>query len=75
MALVAWPPRTQIILSIALAVIGTVRASLADAHRWVGALHPLGALVVLIMATRIAWESPVGSRRRSAGAATGAGTP
>jgi hypothetical protein len=48
--------------------------SLADAHRWVGGLHPLGALVVLTMAARIAWDSPVGSLRRSAGAATGAGT-
>jgi hypothetical protein len=74
-AFVAWLPRTQIILSIALAVIGTVQVSLADAHRWVGALHPLGALVVLILATRIAWESPVGSRCRSVGAARGGGTP
>jgi hypothetical protein len=65
MALVAWLPRAQIILSIVLAVVGTAQVSLADAHRWVGALHPLGALVVLILATRIAWESPVGSRWRS----------
>jgi hypothetical protein len=62
MALVAWLPRNQIILSIALAVIGTVQVSLADSHRWVGALHPLGALVVLTIAARIAWESPVRSR-------------
>jgi hypothetical protein len=75
MAFVAWLPRTQISLSIALAVVGTVQVSLADAHRWVGGLHPLGALVVLTMATRIAWESPVDSRRRPAGAATRRGTP
>jgi hypothetical protein len=75
MALVAWLPRTQVILSIALAVVGTVQVSLADAHRWVGGLHPLGALVVLTMATRIAWESPVFSRHRPASAATARGTP
>lgn len=64
-ALVAWLPRTEIILSIALAVVGTVQVSLADAHRWVGALHPLGALVVLTMAAIIAWRSPVGNQLRT----------
>jgi hypothetical protein len=63
MALVAWLPRTEIILSIALAVVGTVQVALADAHRWVGALHPLAALAVLIMAALVAWRSP--GRHRS----------
>jgi hypothetical protein len=74
LALVAWLPRTEVILSIALAVVGTIQVSLADAHRWVGALHPLGALVVLTIAALVAWRSPLGARllRRSrrSGAAT-----
>jgi hypothetical protein len=61
---VAWLPRTEIILSIALAVVGTVQVSLAGAHRWVGALHPLGALVVLTIAALIAWRSSLGGRHR-----------
>ena len=70
LALVAWLPRTEIIPSIALAVVGTVQVSRTDAHRWVGALHPLGALVVLTMAALIAWKSSLGGRhrRRSSGA-------
>jgi hypothetical protein len=78
-ALVAWLPRTEIILSVALAVVGTIQVSLADAHRWVGALHPLGALAVLIMAALVAYRSPGSARgprrsSRSSGAATGGGT-
>ncbi len=50
-ALLAWLPRTDLILSLLLAVIGTTQVALANGHRWVGALHPLGALFVLAIAT------------------------
>jgi hypothetical protein len=49
-ALVAWLPRTDIWLSLVMAVGGTVQLSLAGADdAWVGALHPLGALLVLVL--------------------------
>lgn len=62
-ALIAWLPRTDIILSAALAVLGTGQIALASATKWVGALHPLGALFVLVLATvlfrrrRSAWTA------------------
>ena len=49
-ALVAWLPRRDLLLSLGLAVIGTVQVSFAQGHRWVGGLHPLLALVVFITA-------------------------
>ena len=49
-ALVAWLPRRDILLSLGLAVIGTVQVSFAEAHMWVGGLHPLFALVVFVTA-------------------------
>lgn len=49
-ALAAWLPWPDLALSLALAVIGTVQIALADAHRWVGGLHPLFALAVLGLA-------------------------
>lgn len=53
-ALVAWLPRRDVALSALLAVIGTLQVALASAHRWVGGLHPLFALVVLALATALA---------------------
>ena len=78
-ALVAWLPRTDIALSITLAAVGTAQVSLADAHRWIGGLHPLGALVVLTIAALLARRSPVRGPKRprsrgSSRAATGRGT-
>ena len=52
-ALVAWLPRAELLLSLALAVVGTLQIALASAHRWTGGLHPLGALVVLALATLV----------------------
>lgn len=49
-ALVAWLPRRDLLLSLGLAVIGTVQVSLAQSHRWVGGLHPLLALFVFVTA-------------------------
>ena len=49
-ALVAWLPRTDLVLSLVMAVGGTVQLSLAGAEdAWIGALHPLGALLVLVL--------------------------
>ena len=47
LAIVAWMPRDTIALSVGLAVVGTPQVLLAQ-RRWTGALHPLGALIVLI---------------------------
>jgi hypothetical protein len=56
-ALVALLPRADILLSLLLAVIGTVQVSLAGEHRWVGGLHALFALVVLGTAVTLARRS------------------
>ena len=53
-ALVAWLPWRDLLLSLLLAVIGTVQVSLASEHRWVGGLHPLLALVVVGLAATLA---------------------
>jgi hypothetical protein len=53
-ALAAWLPRADIGLSLLMALLGTTQLSLADAHGWAGGLHPLGALLVLALATEIA---------------------
>lgn len=49
-ALVAWLPRADIGWSFLLALAGTVQILLSGAERWVGAIHGVGALVVLILA-------------------------
>jgi hypothetical protein len=53
-ALAALLPRRDLLLSLLLAIVGTVQAGLANAHRWVGGLHPLLALVVLSLAATLA---------------------
>ena len=45
-ALVAWLPWVDLVLSLLLAVIGTVQVLLASEHGWVGGVHPVLALVV-----------------------------
>jgi hypothetical protein len=62
-ALVAWLPRADRWLSLALAAVGTVQIALASGHAWAGALHPLGAMVVLGLAGVLAQR---GLRRRAA---------
>jgi hypothetical protein len=49
-ALVAWLPRADLGLSLLMAVGGTVQLALSSADKWTGALHPLGALFVLVLA-------------------------
>jgi hypothetical protein len=53
-ALIAWLPRTDLLLSFLIAIVGFVQAALASAHEWVGGLHPLLALVVLALAATLA---------------------
>ena len=67
-ALVAWLPRAELLLSLALAVVGTIQIALASAHRWTGGLHPLGALVVLALATLVVRRDLALRRGREAGA-------
>ena len=52
-ALVAWLPRTDVLLSFLLVAIGTAQVTLAGSVAWVGALHPLLALVVLVIAATL----------------------
>ena len=52
-SLVAWLPRDDISLSLLMALLGTTQIALADAHGWTGGLHPLGALLVLVLAAAI----------------------
>jgi len=53
LAIVAWMPRDVIALSVGLAVVGTAQVALTQATAWTGALHPLGALLVLIGAAML----------------------
>jgi hypothetical protein len=53
-ALVAWLPRADTGLSLLIAAGGTVQLALASAHKWAGALHPLGALFVLALGALLA---------------------
>jgi len=53
-ALIAWLPRPDVGLSLLMAVLGTTQLALASAHGWTGGLHPLGALLVLVLAAVIA---------------------
>jgi hypothetical protein len=50
-ALIAWLPRLDLGLSLLMAAGGTVQLALANADAWAGALHPLGALLVLVLGT------------------------
>ena len=52
-ALAAWLPRADVGLSLLLALLGTTQIALAGSTKWVGALHPLGALFVLVLVTVI----------------------
>ncbi len=75
-ALVAWLPRADIGWSVALAVIGTAQILLSDADRWVGAIHGVGALVVLILASIIVHRDLRGlGLRHRGGAGAGAAPP
>lgn len=61
-ALVAWLPWVDLVLSLLLAVVGTVQVSLASEHRWVGGLHPVLALVVVGLAAVLVLRALRGRR-------------
>jgi hypothetical protein len=63
-ALVAWLPWVDIVLSLLLAVIGTVQVFLASEHRWVGGAHPVLALVVVGLAAMLVLRA-LGRRRNA----------
>jgi hypothetical protein len=67
-ALVAWLPRADVALSLLMATLGTAQIAFAGAQAWAGALHPLGALFVLALATHLV------RRARSRGAPATAGS-
>lgn len=52
-ALAAWLPRADVGLSLLMALLGTTQIALAGTHGWTGGLHPLGALLVLVLAAAI----------------------
>jgi hypothetical protein len=62
-ALVAWLPWVDLVLSLLLAVIGTVQVALANEHRWIGGVHPVLALVVVGLAATLVLRA---RRRRRA---------
>ena len=62
-ALVAGLPRIDLLLSFLVAIIGFVQAGLANAHQWVGGLHPLLALVLLSLAAALAFRGLQRHRR------------
>ena len=75
-ALVAWLPRADIGWSVALVVLGTAQVLLSEADRWVGAIHGVGALVVLIVASIIVHRDLRGlGLRHGGGAGAGAAPP
>jgi hypothetical protein len=65
-ALVAWLPRTDLLLSLLVAVVGTAQIILAESTGWTGGLHPLGALIVLTLAALLGQR---GLRRQRMGGA------
>jgi hypothetical protein len=65
-ALIAWLPRADVALSLLMAVGGTVQLALSEATEWTGALHPLGALFVLVLAAELV-RRDLRHRRRAAG--------
>jgi hypothetical protein len=69
-AVVAWLPRADVGLSLLMALLGTMQVALADAHGWTGGLHPLGALLVLVLAAAIVRRDLRRRRTAALGATT-----
>jgi len=66
-ALIAWLPWVDLVLSLLLAVVGTVQVALASEHRWVGGLHPVLALVVVGLAATLVLRANRRRRNRRSG--------
>jgi len=55
-ALVGWWKRWALVgLAFALPVLGSIQIALAEGEEWVGALHGLLALVVMVLGAYLAW--------------------
>lgn len=66
-ALAAWLPRTDIVWSFVLALVGTIQIVLFTGQEdWVGAIHGAGALVVFVVAAVVAHRSWRALRRAPA---------
>lgn len=75
-ALVAWLPRTEIVWSFVLALVGTLQIlPFANQSEWVGAIHGAGALAVLTLAALVAHRSARLLRRGRVAAADTAPPP
>ena len=68
-ALVARPSGREVGMSVALAALGTLQITLAQADKWAGALHPLFALVVLTLAVMLVQSGMARRRAMTARAA------
>jgi hypothetical protein len=55
-SLIAWLPKWDIAWSFLLAAVGTGQVAFSAADEWVGALHPVFALVVFIIAAVVVYR-------------------
>ncbi len=73
-AVAAWLPRVDIGWSFLLALLGTVQVLLNEGSDWIGAIHGVGALLVLALAAVIVYRDArgLGLTRGSRGASSAA---
>ena len=67
--LLIWRPPVDLVLSLAIGVLGFVQPVLAEAGDWAGFLHPLNALVLFVLAHRLTERDWRALRRRELPAA------
>ena len=46
---ILWRPRADLLLSLAIGVLGAVQPALGEIGEWAGAFHPLNALVLFFL--------------------------
>ena len=68
--LLVWRPVGELVLSLAIGVLGFLQPVLAAAGDWAGAFHPLAALVLFFLAHRLADHDWAVLRRGDSSAAT-----
>ena len=51
--LLIWRPRPELLLSVAIGVLGFIQPILAGAGDWAGVFHPLNALVLFFLTYRL----------------------
>ena len=67
--LLIWRPLADLVLSVAIGVLGAVQPVLADAGDWAGVFHPVNALVLFLLAHRLSDRDWHALRRRELPAA------